>query len=455
DEADVLADRKLIISNGTICCLGSSLFLKNAYIMSYSFDIVVEEEKNNEIKEIFNKYIPNIRVTKNTTTNDEKMFTYFIPMANSDLFSKALHEVNGVIEGDVNCKGYTLTSPSLEELFVKLEASKENDNISVKKNAFTEKMRKKYNQDRIGPSDNFKQIWSFIKLRLKLFFRNKVAAINTMFFPLVITAACLIGAKYLKNSTNKPIVVSYGRINISDKLYDGKWFIEYNMDDKGKELLSNLDINNHNEYIGGFLSYVKDNVYNITIYDNVNMMYSTPLSINLLSNAILSKYNSKLKIKTSYQPLDIVYEIFNSSNDKDNLDNQNLTNIIIEFVIVAEIAIMFSLLISLYGPTLVKEREENITQQLYLNGMKNLNYWIGVICSDLLCVLLSILLVTIFEKYDKASTFSSIFNPVSTLILCLVSVYAILKEGDKDMEWKFYLLYILPMIFFAPSAIPT
>ena len=36
DEADILADRKLIISGGTICCLGSSLFLKHVFNMNYS-----------------------------------------------------------------------------------------------------------------------------------------------------------------------------------------------------------------------------------------------------------------------------------------------------------------------------------------------------------------------------------------------------------------------------------
>jgi len=46
-------------------------------LVIYRFDIVVEGEKNNEIKEIFNKYIPNVYVIENRTTNNEKMFTYF------------------------------------------------------------------------------------------------------------------------------------------------------------------------------------------------------------------------------------------------------------------------------------------------------------------------------------------------------------------------------------------
>ncbi|ORY52247.1 ABC transporter-like protein, partial [Neocallimastix californiae] len=39
DEADLLADRKMIISNGNISCLGSSLFLKQQFNMNYSLDV--------------------------------------------------------------------------------------------------------------------------------------------------------------------------------------------------------------------------------------------------------------------------------------------------------------------------------------------------------------------------------------------------------------------------------
>ncbi|OUM58754.1 hypothetical protein PIROE2DRAFT_47675, partial [Piromyces sp. E2] len=39
DEADLLADRKMIIANGNISCLGTSLFLKQQFNMNYTLDI--------------------------------------------------------------------------------------------------------------------------------------------------------------------------------------------------------------------------------------------------------------------------------------------------------------------------------------------------------------------------------------------------------------------------------
>lgn len=35
DEADLLADRKAVISNGQIRCVGTSLFLKNKFGIGY------------------------------------------------------------------------------------------------------------------------------------------------------------------------------------------------------------------------------------------------------------------------------------------------------------------------------------------------------------------------------------------------------------------------------------
>lgn len=40
DEADVLGDRIAIISHGQLCCLGSSLFLKNRYGNGYYLTLV-------------------------------------------------------------------------------------------------------------------------------------------------------------------------------------------------------------------------------------------------------------------------------------------------------------------------------------------------------------------------------------------------------------------------------
>lgn len=41
DEADLLADRKAIVSKGKLRCLGSSLFLKNRFGLGYHLTLVL------------------------------------------------------------------------------------------------------------------------------------------------------------------------------------------------------------------------------------------------------------------------------------------------------------------------------------------------------------------------------------------------------------------------------
>ena len=48
DEADVLGDRIAIISQGKLCCVGSSLFLKNRYGNGYYLTLVRSDEDLDE-----------------------------------------------------------------------------------------------------------------------------------------------------------------------------------------------------------------------------------------------------------------------------------------------------------------------------------------------------------------------------------------------------------------------
>ena len=64
DEADILADRKAIMSAGTLRCYGSSLFLKNRFGAGYHMTMVLKVMMNqflNHCSELFNK-LENLRV---------------------------------------------------------------------------------------------------------------------------------------------------------------------------------------------------------------------------------------------------------------------------------------------------------------------------------------------------------------------------------------------------------
>jgi ABC-type multidrug transport system ATPase subunit len=45
DEADILADRKAVLSHGRLQCLGSSLFLKSRFGVGYTLNIVRKQQQ--------------------------------------------------------------------------------------------------------------------------------------------------------------------------------------------------------------------------------------------------------------------------------------------------------------------------------------------------------------------------------------------------------------------------
>eukprot|EP00833_Pecoramyces_ruminatium_P017161 jgi/Orpsp1_1/1191193/evm.model.d7180000084066.1 len=141
DEADLLADRKMIISNGSITCLGTSLFLKNSFNMNYALDINTTNPMDNYYTDhIIDRYCPGSSKTRNITVsqcNDEKspnsrvidsrvyIITYLLPMRYSYYFKNILNALNKMIKDpDNGLSNFSLTSPTLEELFIKLESNK-------------------------------------------------------------------------------------------------------------------------------------------------------------------------------------------------------------------------------------------------------------------------------------------------------------------------------------------
>jgi len=456
DEADLLADRKMIISNGSICCIGSSLFLKRVFNMNYSFDIVIDKEKNEEVKSILERYIKNIEVTEGYTTNNEKMFSYKFPISYSEIFHVMISEINKLVENYDKCKGYSVTAPTLEELFIKLETGKaESSNISISNNGITEKMKKKYSEENKESLSNFQQIWSLVKVRIKLFLRNKVAAINTVVFPTVITVVCLLLGNFIKNQYNTPRVEAFKNIDISTNLYKNvNWFKGSQSDNNGLSVFDKMNIDkssinkviNYNnelslasghsdekdDYIGGFEGYVNNDDFNIIIYHNDDYVLALPIAINLINNAILSSYNKDLEIITHFHYFENVYNTDNTDNIDNNEKEDDAStfhfNFIIEYLVVGVMGVMFSLLVSLYGPSIINEKEKNITQQLFLNGMKNINYWLGVLISDFICIFMSIIFFTIIGVISDMSIFYYKGIPFTIFILMLWSIACLLFQ---------------------------
>ena len=313
DEADYLADRKMIIYDGKIICLGSSLFLKNKFDMNYIIDIQLENSNEDILLDnIMKSYCPqsveskkiqrHLVTNKNTSfspsslspsssslysslsnrypskisdineqykkvqyierkktdtmTHNKKeaikenyIISYSLPMKYSKSFSRIFLELNRVIKDSNNSiKNFTLTAPTLEELFIKIQSNKEKENLI---NSHNDTINIDIDDSKLISHSNlesmleenrstlklslFHQIYCIIKLRLKIFTRDKIFAFLYTFFPVCISVLCIYFAKKFINSSND--LHHYAQLEISSDIYkDGQWFKDENGMTVGKTI---------------------------------------------------------------------------------------------------------------------------------------------------------------------------------------------------------------------------
>ncbi|ELW67446.1 ATP-binding cassette sub-family A member 5 [Tupaia chinensis] len=116
EEADILADRKVVMSNGRLKCAGSSVFLKRKWGLGYHLSLYRNEICDPEqIASFINHHIPDAKLK---TENKEKL-VYTLPLERTNKFSDLFSDLD-------KCSGqglmsYDISMSNLNEVFIQLE----------------------------------------------------------------------------------------------------------------------------------------------------------------------------------------------------------------------------------------------------------------------------------------------------------------------------------------------
>ncbi|KAK2507815.1 hypothetical protein MC885_014420 [Smutsia gigantea] len=116
DEADILADRKVIVSNGRLKCAGSSAFLKRKWGLGYHLSLYRNEVCDPEkVTSFINHHIPDAKLK---IENKEKL-VYILPVERTNKFPDLFSDLDkGTGQGVVS---YDISTSTLNEVFMKLE----------------------------------------------------------------------------------------------------------------------------------------------------------------------------------------------------------------------------------------------------------------------------------------------------------------------------------------------
>ncbi|XP_059388729.1 cholesterol transporter ABCA5-like [Carassius carassius] len=122
DEADKLADRKAVFSQGQLKCVGSSLYLKNKCGVGYQLRMSVTEGCEVEnITSLVKQHVPKAQLSR----QQEAELTFTLSSESMDAFPGLFTELD--CRPDLGIINYGVSMTTLEDVFLRLEAEAEVD----------------------------------------------------------------------------------------------------------------------------------------------------------------------------------------------------------------------------------------------------------------------------------------------------------------------------------------
>ncbi|XP_026680184.1 ATP-binding cassette sub-family A member 5-like [Diaphorina citri] len=387
DEADILADRKAVISKGQIRCCGSSLFLKNKFGIGYHLTLVLDTVSHEEaISRLIERHIPSAERTR----RHGKELSFILPYNAVDKFAALFLAIEEDIkreESQLGVASYGVSMTTLEEVFLQLEKDeKESDtktgpieNISktiVKNRRKRPRRRNKYStleseagdtgtttetvsQDATskpgGEDDKIAgighesvvierselQVFAAItRLRLIRLFRDGQKLYIMLIIPLIFAA---IGM-YMHRNVNIDFVTK--PLNLSQYSYTDSYKVAVHVANStdAQRFLSYFDNSSITLYNGSYpslLSYNQTmpllgaiNVYgvnNFTLVYNDTCQHALPILLNLLDN-VYDRYlkeadhlKSSSNLQTIFHNLLSSGDLATTTNPQTTTDNLNTT----------------------------------------------------------------------------------------------------------------------------------
>ncbi|XP_021104266.1 ATP-binding cassette sub-family A member 5 [Heterocephalus glaber] len=122
DEADILADRKAVISQGMLKCVGSSIFLKSKWGIGYRLSMYIDRYCATEsLSSVVRQHIPGATLLQ----QDDQQLVYSLPFKDMDKFAGLFSALD--FHSNLGVISYGVSMTTLEDVFLKLEVEAEID----------------------------------------------------------------------------------------------------------------------------------------------------------------------------------------------------------------------------------------------------------------------------------------------------------------------------------------
>jgi len=390
DEADLLADRKAIITKGKLRCLGSSLFLKNKFGVGYHLTFVLNENFKDvgAVRSLVEDHVPDTVMNRHFG----RELSYVLPRQQVSTFPALFTKLESLVQqGLASAMGfnsYGVSMTTLEEVFLKIgeEAELEKENLRTTTEALEETLDEgiestwdslnNLNIAIVEKGMKRRTMAAMLKIRWLTLLREPMAIFFQCFMPVGFAALGIwLGTLQPTPASQDKTLFNLGMyadvVNRSSFLYSNA--AAEDMNPFWKRLAHHCDVNLQN-YSGDFANILQmaphwlavdteDSIHvpaqlpykHTRLRFNDSLHHLPPLIINAISNTLLKDKHPDMEITLSVHtlPSSDVLSMFNAG----------------QFTSAMFIGILFVLAPTGLVSEIVSDRENHIKNLLRVNGL--------------------------------------------------------------------------------------
>uniref|UniRef100_A0A8C4NP10 ABC transporter domain-containing protein n=1 Tax=Dicentrarchus labrax TaxID=13489 RepID=A0A8C4NP10_DICLA len=329
DEADILADRKAVISQGQLKCVGSSLYLKIKCGVGYHL-----RQVDHLVYYLVKQHVPKAKLSR----QHEAELTFTLPFESMDTFPGLFSELDG--QPNLGIINYGVSMTTLEDVFLRLEAEAEVDQADY---SVFNREQKEDDSDNVSLDDTDQRLLTFSDsksdvvsghalwrqqfstvawLHMLNMRRERKAFVYTLALFLVFVAAVLVlslatGNIQIHSPDRQFLPIYLLKRNQAPRRYTTSLLIQNSSGSDISDFVHNLESQNikvemmkHSDYMAAAPHSAAINVtgsskgFRYSIAFNSTTVHSLPMAVNVLSNALLRGLNGTGQIRTWTKPFD-------------------------------------------------------------------------------------------------------------------------------------------------------
>ncbi|TKC49185.1 hypothetical protein EI555_000338 [Monodon monoceros] len=437
DEADILADRKAVISQGMLKCVGSSIFLKSKWGIGYRLSMYIDRCCATEsLSSLVKQHIPAATLLQQS----DQQLVYSLPFKDMDKFSGLFAALD--THSDLGVISYGVSMTTLEDVFLKLEVEAEIDQADY--SVFTQ--RPPEEEVHSKPFDEMEQsllilsetkaslvstmsVWKQQVFKIAKFhfltLKRESKSVRSVLLLLLIFFAVQIFMFLVHHSFKNAVVpiklvpdLYFLKPGDKPHKYRTSLLLQNSTDSDISDLLrffttQNIMVTmfNDSDYVSAAPHSAALNVmqsekdYVFTAVFNGTMVYSLPVLMNIISNYYLYHSNVTESIQIWNTPF-----------------VQGITDIVFKIELYFQAALL-GVIVTAMPPYFAMENAENhkikAYTQLKLSGLLPSAYWIGQALVDipLFTVVLTLMLGSLFSFHHGLYFYAVKFLSV---VFCLI-----------------------------------